>query len=152
PMLASRGARRADDPAIGAGLPPRGPLWRTLVLQWSAFPSLGAAWQAMHRRPWTMVAAPYVLLRFVVQLLLEAFGKLLLGCFLLVAATAVLLGKTVALIVRPWLLPLVDRLAGVGRSWARAYPPMLRWSLRHRGLVAMAAALSFGAMSWGAWR
>ncbi len=98
--------------------------------------------------PW-LVFAIYLISRFVLHLLLEIVGQLLLSLvFLLIFIGAKLLWP----LAKPifyclTLLPL--KLIGTAlEALQRVYPRGLRWALRHPAAIVLLAAVLFGATAW----
>jgi len=149
PMLASRKFGAEAEPASGEQVGPLRALGRTWA-QWTAVRELR---ESVSRRPWwRLLLIPYALLRFGLQLVAELLGKLLLTALLPVAAAAVLLrwvlGKVFGLVA--W-VPL--RVFGAGISAVeRAYPSVIRWSLRNRVMVYLVGLSSLAFVGWGAAR
>ncbi len=153
PMLASR--RGLGDLAGGDGMPGGVGLLRGLgrsLRRWNSAGELHAAMREIRRRPAKALLLPYWLLRLVVHLLFEIVGKLMLVVFVLgtaaIAGVIWLLLRVGMLVARPVLWAFGAALGAV----ERAYPPLIRWSLRNRVIVYAAFLGAMGFMVWGAGR
>lgn len=147
PMLGSRTGLAGDPAGLGVA---RG-LLRTWI-QWSAASDLWAYLRGLRARWWSIIWLPYVLLRFVLQLAFELFGKLLLSVavvfLVVVLGVAWVLAKVAGVLVRPplWLFgKLVDALQA-------GYPPVIRWCLRNRVVIYLGFVGSLGFVVWGVQR
>jgi HAE1 family hydrophobic/amphiphilic exporter-1 len=143
PMLASRtGLQARARDGLGRGMLST---WAT----WSSVRDLGASLGAVRRQPWRIVALPYVVLRAALHLVFDLVGKLLLTIVVLVLAVllgvAWLVGTVVGVVVRPLLWTFGVGLEGL----ERAYPPLIRWSLRNRVVVYVVAGGAFVFLGWG---
>ncbi|MCH9687208.1 MAG: efflux RND transporter permease subunit, partial [Deltaproteobacteria bacterium] len=149
PMLASRTGLAAGDAAAGVGVL-RG-LGRT-YRNWSSLSELWEHLVGVRRKPWRIIWLPYALLRFVLHLAFELFGKLLLTVVVVwlsvVLGCVWLLGKVLGLLVRPFLW-LFGRFIGALEA---IYPPIIRWCLRNRVVIYAAFLASFAFVGWGAQR
>lgn len=135
PMLASRRGL-----ALGSADGPARPLlrldaWQTFRADWAALrPGLKA------------LLAPYLVIRLVVAAALEILARLVLAVFLapLWLVRRFVVPALVVIMRALWWLPVrvVDALLGF---WNRAYPPLLRWCLRHTAVVLLAMAGSMAA-------
>ena len=148
PMLASRRGLAGTGDDIGG-------IGRGLLATWRDWASMGELWQALvalRRRPWRIVLLPYVLLRFVLHLVFDVLAKLVTSVLVVLASSVALLvwvvGKTVGLVIAPvvaafgWFIGLVER----------AYPHLVRWCLRNRGIVYLLFCGSLAFVVWGAGR
>ena len=147
PMLASRryaGGSSSPEAAIGVV---RG-LGRTWA-QWASISQLIESAKAARRKPLLILGVPYTLFRFVVHLLFELIGKLLLSVFIPVVALAVVqvwvISKGLGFLFRPltWVFGFV--VGGI----ENAYPPVIRWCLANRAIVYLLALGSMGFVGWG---
>ena len=99
-----------------------------------------------------LVFVPYLLVRFVLQLVLEIFGQILLGLGLLVAWMVIRGSRLVA--AAGTLLGGLLRRNRSGDdtsrepSWVAAYGRALGWSLHHRGLVLLGVLGLFAFTAW----
>ncbi len=159
PMLASR--RFGTDAGGPSQAPGSGPI-RALGRSWTQWTSVRELLEAlrdtkagMQRRKagpivWRLLALPYVLLRFVLHLIFELLGKLLLTVLLPIAALLVFVAWVAGKIfgVLAW-VPL--RVFGAAISAVEdAYPSVIRWSLRNRVIVYLFGLGSLGFVGWGA--
>ena len=110
-----------------------------------------ASWDALRRsfggaRWWLrIVGAPYFALRFLIALLLEVIGKLLLLLFMGVFGLLGLLLRLFALAFRTvqW-LP-ARSVQGIVAGMQRTYPTVLRWALRHPLVMVLVIIACLGA-------
>jgi len=128
PMLASRRGFTA-----GAGSGGIAAALREAWAAWSCFGDLKASLDGFKRRHWAVLLPPaYVLARFVVHLALEIVGKLSTTLTVLISLVLgglfVVLRKLFGALLRPFLWFFGVLMGAV----ERAYPPVLRWSLRNR--------------------
>ncbi|MBX7082494.1 MAG: efflux RND transporter permease subunit [Nannocystaceae bacterium] len=154
PMLASR--RRLADLAVelrhgegaGDGAGPLRALGRAMA-RWNCIAELRASLGGVRRRPLTAILLPYVLVRFVLHLLFELLGKLLLLALVgagTVIAAVVWLGSRVFMLAAKPVLWLFGKLID---GTERAYPAVIRACLRNRPTVYLAFAGSLGFLVWG---
>lgn len=147
PMLASRGG--------GLDLRQAGTRPRVLTLSTPGFVRRdlagGHAWwrrgPVVRLLPF-IVFLVYLLARTMVQLALEIVGRLIFGFLLLVGGALALLLRLLVPIARRlahWPLVLVSKALGGAES---AYPPLLRWSLRRSGTIALLALLACASVVW----
>ncbi len=151
PMLASRQRLTALAGAV-AGQTGFAAALRAAVTKWNCFGELAHALAGLRRRPWLVLFIPYPLLRFLLHLLFELIGKLLLLVLLIlglaIGGLMVAGGRLFGVITKPALAVFGVVLEAIERG----YPVLIRWSLRNRAVVygAFIAAMVF--MVWGARR
>jgi len=150
PMLASREfgvAGEGEAPGVGP-LRALGRAWA----RWASGSELGEALRAVRTAWWRLLLVPYALLRFVLHLLFELLGKLLLTGLLPLLAilllTAWAVGKLFGLLAWVPLKVFGAFISGI----ESAYPAVIRWSLRNRVVVYMVGLSSLGFVGWGAAR
>jgi HAE1 family hydrophobic/amphiphilic exporter-1 len=149
PMLASRTGIAAAEGAAAGGV------FRSLgrsLRRWQSAVELVLHFRELRGRPWRVVWTPYALLRFVLHLVFELVGKLLLAASVLglavVLGVAFVVGRILGLLVRPplWLFgKLVDGMQA-------AYAPVIHWCLRNRVVVYLVFIASLFAVGVGAVR
>jgi HAE1 family hydrophobic/amphiphilic exporter-1 len=137
PMLASRQKPQVHGDSTG------GNKWLTFH-SWHSF----AGSRRYTRKPWLYFAMPYFVLRFVVAVLLEVVGKLVL------LLTGGLVWLLIRLLKPVWLLlkkvvltPLVKLGAAVLEAMHRSYPGTVTWALQHPGAVLLGVVLC-GWITW----
>ena len=147
PMLASRKFGAEAEPARGEQVGPLRALGRTWA-EWTAVRELRES--VSKGSWWRLLLVPYALFRFVLHLVFELLGKILLTALLPIAAVLVLqrwvLGRAFGLLA--W-LPLKVFGAGIS-AIERAYPSVIRWSLRNRVMVYLVGLSSLAFVGWGA--
>ncbi|HWB82290.1 MAG TPA: efflux RND transporter permease subunit, partial [Nannocystaceae bacterium] len=148
PMLASR-RRLADladnlqaDGGLSAG-------FKLVLVRWNSVRELGAAFASVRAQPWRLVLLPWALVRFVLHLVFELLGKILLLALVLVGtvlAGAWWLGSKVLMLgARPVLWAFGKCIDAIENG----YPPMIRWCLRNRVLIYLGFAGSLAFMVIG---
>src|SRR5690606_36771020 len=148
PMLASRrfiggpGPSAADRPEVG--------FWRALGRLWLDWESLRDLRRAIRPRWWWLLVAPvvYGLLRFALHLVFEALGKLMTTLALLLSGGGVKATRLAGWALGKLLVPVLWLFDALLRVLERAYPRLIRWSLRSRFA---AAALALGAGAATVW-
>ncbi len=149
PMLASRKfgveVEASDTPGIGP-LRALGRAWAS----WVSVTELSEAFPEGRAAILRVLLLPYALLRFVLHLVFELLGKLLLTAILPVGAVLLLvvwvLRKAFGLLA--W-LPLKVFGAALN-AIEHAYPAVIRWSLRNRVVVYLLGLGSMVFVAWGA--
>ncbi|MEM6291670.1 MAG: efflux RND transporter permease subunit [Myxococcota bacterium] len=147
PMLASR-TFGLEGQGAGAGVGPLRALGRAWA-NWAAITELRESFAAVKQGWWRLLFLPYTLFRFVLHLVFELLGKLLLTAMLPFAAllmfTAWLMAKVFGLVAWAplWLFGKV--LDGI----ESAYPTVIRWSLRNRVFVYLVGLGSLAFVGWG---
>ncbi|HAV61798.1 MAG TPA: acriflavin resistance protein, partial [Verrucomicrobiales bacterium] len=138
PMLASRQRLELNDMAGG------GALWKRFVAWERIRDSLGATGIVK----WLLL--PWTLLRFVVGLLLEVIGKLLLTLFMLLALLVTRVLAPAFLFFIRWTTWLPLKAAnGILDRLNRIYPVCIRWSLRNPAIIVGLTAATFY-VTWAA--
>jgi HAE1 family hydrophobic/amphiphilic exporter-1 len=153
PMLASR--QKLVDLARGVAGDDRVGVVRGLgqsMKRWNCVSELALYLRGLRRRPLGVLALPYAVVRFAVHLAFEIVGKVLLVG--LVLGTGALAGAA-------WVLMRVGLLVASPVLWLfgalisaveRAYPLLIRASLRNRAIVYAGFAGSMWFLVWGAGR
>lgn len=144
PMLASRrfiggpGPTAEDAPAVG--------FWRSLGRLWLDWESVRDLRRALRPRWWWLTVVPvvYGLLRFVLHFVFELLGKLMTSLVLLLSGGGVKVVRTVGWALGKLLTPVLWLFDALLQVLERAYPRLIRWSLRNR-FVVYALALGAGA-------
>ncbi len=145
PMLASRTgllAGEASPVGVFRGL---GRSWS----RWSSVSELLEHFRGVRAKPWRIIWLPYALLRFVLHLVFELFGTVVLTVAVLVLAVVLgigwALGRVLGLLVTPPLWLFGRLLAGL----QAIYPPVIRWCLRNRVFVFLVFLGSLAFVGWG---
>ncbi|MCR9165123.1 MAG: efflux RND transporter permease subunit [Nannocystaceae bacterium] len=146
PMLASRrfGAEEGGAPSTSA-VRALGRMWRRWA-SWADFTATMRERGAVAR----VLLLPYVLLRLVLHFVFELLGKVVLSLLLPVFGLVVVLVwgvfKLIGLLAWAPLKLFGALIDGV----ERAYPSVIRWSLRNRVVVYLVGLSSLGFVGWGA--
>ncbi|HET6583414.1 MAG TPA: efflux RND transporter permease subunit [Nannocystaceae bacterium] len=149
PMLASR--RRITE--VAAGVQASGNVVQTAranLVRWNSVGELAEALRGVARRPWTVGLLPWALLRFVLHLVFEVLGKILL--LVVVVVLGALVGGSIWAAGRALMFvakPVLWAFGAVVEVIERGYPRLIRWCLRNRSIVYLGFAGSLVFMVWG---
>jgi HAE1 family hydrophobic/amphiphilic exporter-1 len=149
PMLASRRGLGTPDAEERSRLGTVGGALRRALSAWASVSDLVTSIRRVRETPAYALGLPYVLVRFVVHLVFDVVGKVLLLVFVVAVGTIAgvvwVVGKLVGLVTRPLTAGFGYLIDGV----ERLYPPLIRWCLGNRSMVYLLAVASFAFVGWG---